>query len=70
MKPVTAYPPNLSRKRETLADGARGMDLDAGDLLEDVDTTFDNNELKSVMELAMRMAEIVRSTSEWHRRCH
>jgi hypothetical protein len=24
--------------------------------------------LKSVMELAMRMAEIVRSTSEWHRR--
>jgi hypothetical protein len=26
------------------------------------------NWLKSVMELAMRMAEIVRSTSEWHRR--
>jgi len=44
------------------------MDLDADDLLEDVDTTFDNNELKSVMELAMRMAEIVRSTPEWHRR--
>ena len=44
------------------------MDLDADDLLEDVDKTFDTNELKSVMELAMRMAEIVRSTSEWHRR--
>jgi hypothetical protein len=44
------------------------MDLDADDLLEDVDKTFDTNELKSVMELAMRMAEIVRSTSEWHKR--
>jgi hypothetical protein len=39
-------------------------DLDADDLIEDVDKTFDTNELKSVMELAMRMAEIVRSTSE------
>jgi hypothetical protein len=54
--------------QQTLADGARGMDLDADDLLEDEDKTFDTNELKSVMELAMRMAEIVRSTSEWHRR--
>jgi hypothetical protein len=54
--------------QQTLADGARGIDLDADDLLEDVDKTFDTNELKSVMELAMRMAEIVRSTSEWHRR--
>jgi hypothetical protein len=44
------------------------MDLDADDLLEDVDETFDTSEVKSVMELAMRMAEIVRSTSEWHRR--
>jgi hypothetical protein len=54
--------------QQTLADGARGTDLDADDLLEDVDRTFDNNEVKSVMELAMRMAEIVQSTSEWHRR--
>ncbi len=54
--------------RQTLADGVRGIDLDADDLLEDVDETFDTSELKSVMELAMRMAEIVRSTSEWHRR--
>jgi hypothetical protein len=44
------------------------MNLDADDLLEDVDKSFDSSELKSVMELAMRMAEIVRSTSEWHRR--
>ncbi len=45
--------------QQTLTDGARGTDLDADDLLEDVDRAFDNNELKSVMELAMRMAEIV-----------
>jgi hypothetical protein len=46
------------------------MDLDADDLLEDVDKSFVASELKSIMELlvAMRMAEIVRSTSEWHRR--
>jgi hypothetical protein len=42
------------------------MDLDVDDLLEDVDKTFDVSELKSVMELAMRMAEVVKSTSEWH----
>jgi hypothetical protein len=41
------------------------MDLDADDLLEDVDETFDTNELKSIVELAMRMAEIARSR---HRR--
>jgi hypothetical protein len=35
------------------------MDLDADDLLEDVDKTFDTSEVKSVMELAMRMAEIL-----------
>jgi hypothetical protein len=45
------------------------MDLeDADDLLEDVDKSLDSSELKSVMELAMRMAEIVCSASEWHRR--
>jgi hypothetical protein len=38
------------------------MDLDADDFLEDVDKYFDSNELTSV-----RMSEIVRSTSEWHR---
>jgi hypothetical protein len=54
--------------QQTFAHGARGMNLDADDLLEDVDKTFDTNELKSIMELAMRMTEIVRSTSEWHRR--
>ena len=54
--------------QQTLADGERGMDLDADDLLEDVDVSFDTSELKAVVELAMRMSEIVRSTSEWHRR--
>jgi hypothetical protein len=54
--------------QQTLADGARGADLNADNLLEDMDKTFDTNELKPVMELAMRTAEIVRSTSEWHRR--
>ncbi len=56
--------------QQTLADGVRGIDLlvDVDDLIEDVDKTFDSSELKSVIELAMRMAEIVRSTSEWHRR--
>jgi hypothetical protein len=54
--------------QQTLADGARGMNLDADDLLEGLDKSFDSSELKSVMELAMRMAEIVRSTSKWHRR--
>jgi hypothetical protein len=54
--------------QQTLTDEARGMDLDADDLLEDVDIAFDTSELKAVIELAMRMSEIVRSTSEWHRR--
>jgi hypothetical protein len=44
------------------------MDLDADDLLEDVDIAFDTSELKAVIELAMKMSDIVRSTSEWHRR--
>ncbi len=33
-----------------------------------MDKSLDTSELKSVIELAMRMAEAVRSTSEWHRR--
>ena len=48
--------------QQSLADGVRGIDLDVDDLL-DVDKTFDTSEVKSVIELAMRMAEIVRSTS-------
>jgi hypothetical protein len=37
------------------------MVLDEDDLLEDVDTAFDSSKSKSVIKLAMRMAEIVRS---------
>ncbi len=44
------------------------MELDADDLLEDVDVYFDKSDIKLLMELAMRMADSVRSTSEWHRR--
>jgi hypothetical protein len=44
------------------------MDLDADDQLEDVDIAFDTSELKAVIELAMRISDIVRSTLEWHRR--
>jgi len=58
----------LSQRK--LADGARGIDmeLDTEDLLEDVDVDFDKSDIKLLMELAMRMAESVRATSEWHRR--
>jgi hypothetical protein len=73
LKQVTAFPPqSVTHARllaqQTLADGARGIDLDADDLLEDVNKFFDSRKLKSIMKLAMRMAEIVRSTCEWHRR--
>jgi hypothetical protein len=44
------------------------MELDSEDLLEDVDTAFDKSDIRLLMELAMRMADSVRSTSEWHRR--
>jgi hypothetical protein len=37
-------------------------------LLEDVDTDFDKSGIKWLMELAMHMADSVRSTSKWHRR--
>jgi hypothetical protein len=59
LKTVMASPLNQSRTGH----GARDMDLDADDFLEDVDKYFDSNELTSVS-----MSEIVRSTSEWHRR--
>ena len=39
-----------------------------GDTLEDVDEFFDKSDIKQQFELAMRMAEVARSTSEWHRR--
>ncbi len=36
--------------------------------LENVDQFFDQSVIKEQLELAVRMAEVVRSTSEWHRR--
>ena len=39
-----------------------------GDTLEDVDEFFDKSDIKEQFELALRMAEVTRSTSEWHRR--
>ncbi len=47
----------------TTAEGGRD-----GDALEDVDTFFDQGIIKEQLELAVRMAEVVRATSEWHRR--
>jgi hypothetical protein len=56
--------------QQKLTDGARGkdMELDTEDLLEDVDVDFDKSDIKLLMELAMRMTDSVRATSEWHRR--
>jgi hypothetical protein len=49
---------------ETTAEGGRD-----GDALEDVDAFFDQSIIKEQLELAVRMAEVVRATlSEWHRR--
>ena len=39
-----------------------------GDIAEDIDEFFDTDIIKDQFELAMRMAEVARSTSEWHRR--
>jgi hypothetical protein len=39
-----------------------------GDTLEDVDQSFDQSMIKEQLELAVRMAEVVRATSEWHGR--
>jgi hypothetical protein len=50
-------------KASILAEGGRD-----GDILEDVDEFFDKSLVKDQFELAMRMAEVTRSTSEWHRR--
>ena len=35
---------------------------------EDIDECFDKDSLKLQLELAVRMAEVARSVSEWHRR--
>ena len=50
-------------RESTSAEGGRD-----GDALEDVDQFFDQSIIKDQMELAVRMAEVTRSTSEWHRR--
>ena len=54
-----------SWKRGGHDDGEGGRD---GDALEDVNEYFDKSIIKDQFELAMRMAEVARSTSEWHRR--
>ncbi len=41
---------------------------EGGDTLEDVDQFFDQSVIKEQLELAVRMAGVVRTTSEWHRR--
>jgi hypothetical protein len=47
----------------TAAEGGRDEDT-----LEDVNQFFDQSIIKDQLELAVRMAEVVRATSEWHRR--
>ncbi len=49
-------------KRVIDAEGGRD-----GDTLEDVDAFFDKSVIKEQFELAMRMVEVARATSEWHR---
>ena len=44
---------------------ARGTDPD---MLEDVSSSFDESSLKLQIELAARLIDDARSTSEWHRR--
>jgi hypothetical protein len=49
----------------------RVLDAEGGrdrDTLKDVDEFFDKSDIKEQFELSMRMAEVTRSTSEWHRR--
>jgi hypothetical protein len=47
----------------TNAEGGRD-----GDKLEDVDQFFGRSVIKEQLELSVRMAEVVRATSEWHGR--
>ena len=53
----------MATKAAILVEGGRD-----GDALEDVNEYFDKSIIKDQFELAMRMAELARSTSEWHRR--
>jgi hypothetical protein len=53
----------MATKASILAEGGR-----EGGALEDVDEIFEKSIVKDQFELAMRMAEVTRSTSEWHRR--
>ena len=41
---------------------------DDGDVIEDNNSDELQGQVKNLIELAMRMAEVVKSTSEWHRR--
>ncbi len=50
-------------KLATTAEGGRD-----GDALEDVDAFFDQSIITEQLELAVRMAEVVRATFEWHRK--
>jgi hypothetical protein len=52
----------MATKANILDEGGRD-----GDALEDVDEYFDKSIVKDQFELAMRMAEVARSVSEWHR---
>jgi hypothetical protein len=52
----------MATKTNILDDGGKG-----GDALEDVDEYFDKSIVKGQFELAMRMAKVARSVSEWHR---
>ncbi len=53
----------VATKAAILAEGGRD-----GGALEDVNEYFDKSIIKDQFELAMRMTEVTRSTSEWHRR--
>jgi hypothetical protein len=53
----------MATKANILAEG--GRDVEA---LEDLDKYFDKSIAKDQFVLAMRMAEVTRSTSEWHRK--
>ena len=53
----------MATKEAILAEGGRD-----GDALEDVNEYFNKSIIKDQFELAMRMVEVTRSTSEWHRR--
>jgi len=64
LQATTIAQARLQATREaTTAEGGRD-----GDALEDVDAFFDQSIIKEQLELAVRMAEVVRATSEWHRR--